>query len=329
MTKLWTTLWIILTLILIAFPLWTAIVLVTKRGTKWWRVIRQKINNLKTLDKMKNDLLKQRANEIKEENNITDEITTSIFENTVDTKLKEIIKWEKTPENKTTNNAENTWTKEQKQENQWKQENNTENNSNPVNKSIQEKQKKLLEKIFYEANVYKKEGKLEEYEKKLIEWLAIDPENLELNKQLADLYFTIWNHKKALSLLKRIIEEDPEDHNAIRQIWEIYLITNDYETAELLIEKAINLKANNPKYHISMVEILYNTERKKDAIAVMEKIVKLRPTNSNYALTLAELYEEIEDKDNAKKYYFRVLEQEPGNEKAKKKIQDLSIKPLE
>ena len=78
-----------------------------------------------------------------------------------------------------------------------------------------------------------------------------------------------------------------------------------------------------------MVAILYNTERKKDAIAVMEKIVKLRPTNSNYTLTLAELYEEIEDKDNAKKYYFRVLEQEPGNEKAKKKIQDLSIKPLE
>ncbi|OQY37667.1 MAG: hypothetical protein B6229_08005 [Spirochaetaceae bacterium 4572_7] len=109
----------------------------------------------------------------------------------------------------------------------------------------------------------------------------------------------------------------------------MYLITGDYDTAELLIEKAINLKANNPKYHISMVEILYNTERKKDAIAVMEKIVKLRPTNSNYALTLAELYEEIQDKDNAKKYYFRVLEQEPGNEKAKKKIQDLSIKTSE
>lgn len=56
----------------------------------------------------------------------------------------------------------------------------------------------------------------------------------------------------------------------------------------------------------------------------MEKIVKLRPTNSNYALTLAELYEETQDKDSAKKYYFKVLEQEPNNEKAKKKIQELS-----
>ena len=38
----------------------------------------------------------------------------------------------------------------------------------------------------------------------------------------------------------------------------------------------------------------------------------------------AELYEEIQDNDSAKKYYFRVLEQEPNNEKAKKKIQELS-----
>ncbi|OQB42268.1 MAG: Tetratricopeptide repeat protein [candidate division CPR1 bacterium ADurb.Bin160] len=78
-----------------------------------------------------------------------------------------------------------------------------------------------------------------------------------------------------------------------------------------------------------MVEILYNTERKKDAIAVMEKIVKLRPTNSNYALTLAELYEETQDNDNAKKYYFKVLEQEPNNEKAKRKIQELSNSNIE
>ena len=88
MTKLWTTLWIILTLILVAFPLWMAIILVTKRSTKWWKIIRQKINNLKTLDKMKNDLLKQRANEIREENNITNEITTSIFEKTIEKKNK-------------------------------------------------------------------------------------------------------------------------------------------------------------------------------------------------------------------------------------------------
>lgn len=300
MTKLGTTLWIILTVILLIFPIRILVILLTKKWSKLISLIKQKIHNIKTLDKMRNELLQQRAKEVREENNINnDMMISSIFENKETEPDVEI--------------------EEQKQND------NTEN----INKNILEKQKKLLEKISYEANVYKKDGKLEEYEKKLIEGLAIEPDNLDFNKQLADLYFTVWNHKKALSLLKKIIEEDPDDHNAIRQIWEIYLISGDYETAELLIEKAINTKPNNPKYYISMVEILYNTERKKDAIAVMEKIVKLRPTNSNYALTLAELYEETQDKDNAKKYYFKVLEQEPNNEKAKRKIQELSNSNIE
>jgi len=308
MIKLWTSLWVILTIILIAFPVWILIFFISKRGIKIRQVFQQKINNLKTLDKIRNDLLKQRAKEVKEENNITDSpINNPIISNIFN---------EKPTENNEGKNIENIDLEDKIEDDN-------------ANKNIQEKQKKLLEKIFYEANVYKKDGKLEEYEKKLIEWLAIEPNNLEIQKQLADLYFTIWNNKKALSLLKKIIEDDPEDHNAIWQIWEIYLINWDHETAELLIEKAINLKPTNPKYHVSLVEIYYNTDRKKDAIAVMEKIVKLRPTNSNYSLTLAELYEEINDKDNAKKYYFKVLEQEPNNEKSKRKIQDLSSSTIE
>ncbi|HKL23672.1 MAG TPA: hypothetical protein VJ895_02880 [Candidatus Nanoarchaeia archaeon] len=87
---------------------------------------------------MREDLLKKRAQEVKEENNINEEISSKIFEN------------------KNTN-------EENKKE---IKENETKESSNNI---IQEKQKKLLEKIFYEANVYKKEGKLEDYEKKLIE----------------------------------------------------------------------------------------------------------------------------------------------------------------
>lgn len=266
---------------------------------------------MRTLQKMKDELLKQNVKENEEQStpNTEEIIISTIFDNStkVDEESQPEIQIEVKPEEQFMNTV-----------------------VAPVeDPKIVEKQKKLLDKIFYEANSFKKDWKLEEYEKKLIEWLAIEPDNIELNRALADLYFTIWNHKKALSLLRKIIEKDPEDHNAIWQIGEIYLISWDYETSELLIEKSINLKPNNPKYYISMVEILYNTERKKDAIAVMEKIVKLRPTNSSYSLTLAELYEEIQDMDNAKKYYYRVLEQEPNNEKAKKKIQNLSSQTVE
>ena len=187
-----------------------------------------------------------------------------------------------------------------------------------------EKNKKKLETILIEANILKNSGKFEQYEKKLIEGLAIDDESLEILKPLSELYFTLGNYKKALSLLKKVSEKDPNDHKAIWQIWEIYFMAGYNQTAELLVEKAINLKNDNPKYYLTMVEIFYNTNRSSEALAYMEKIVKLRPTNPKYLLATAELYEQVGDLDNAKKYYFNVLEYEQNNEKAKAKIREFT-----
>lgn len=187
------------------------------------------------------------------------------------------------------------------------------------------KKRKLLEKIIYDALWFRKDGKFEEYEKKIIEGLAIDQEDKDLNKLLADFYFSTSNYKKALPILKKIVEMDPKDHKAIWQIGEVYLTSWDFSIAELLIQKAISIYPTNPKYYISMVELFYNTDRINDAIAEMEKVIKLRPTNSAYMLTLADLYQEMDDLDNAKKYYFRVLEYEPSNEKAKSKLKELVV----
>ena len=200
-----------------------------------------------------------------------------------------------------------------------------EENTEPKNSAEdKEKNKKKLETILIEANILKNSGKFEQYEKKLIEGLAIDDESLEILKPLSELYFTLGNYKKALSLLKKVSEKDPNDHKAIWQIWEIYFMAGYNQTAELLVEKAINLKNDNPKYYLTMVEIFYNTDRSSEALAYMEKIVKLRPTNPKYLLATAELYEQIGDLDNAKKFYFNTLEYEPTNEKAKNKIRDFS-----
>lgn len=295
MIKIWTITRIVLWSIIILIPSFILLFFASKKIMKAWEFLEQKLNELKTLKKIKKEILEKT---IEKKENIENELITNSEKN----EIQELLKEKKDIKIETKNDHIN-----------------QETNDNNI---ITIKQKKLLERITYEASLLKKDWKIDDYEKKLIEWLAIDPNNLEIKKHLAELYFTIWDHKKALSLSKKIIEEDPEDHNAIRQIGEIYLLTWDLKTSEILIEKAINLKPTNPKYYISMVEILYNTERKKEAIDYMEKIVKLRPTNTNYIMTLAWLYEGIDDKENAKKYYFKILELEPSNEKAKRKIKN-------
>ena len=106
----------------------------------------------------------------------------------------------------------------------------TEDNQNMV-----EKEKKRLDTLLLEAELLKNEGKVELYEKKLIEATTIDDMALRVLKPLADLYFTLGNYKKSLPLLKKISEQDPTDHKVIWQIAEIYFVTGDIQTSELLV----------------------------------------------------------------------------------------------
>lgn len=191
-------------------------------------------------------------------------------------------------------------------------------------KKLSERDAQLLEALKFEALSHKERGKLDLYEKKLIEWLALDSENYELMQLLWEHYFTMGNFIKALSLLKKVINNQADNHKVIRQIGQIYLSQGEQSTAKLLIEKAISLKEDNPKYHISMVEIHYENQDIKQAIRSMEKILKLRPTNIDYLLTIATLHEENAEPSKALSYYSKIIELDPMHEIAKKAIRRLS-----
>lgn len=179
----------------------------------------------------------------------------------------------------------------------------------------------FVQRILSSATDLKEKWYLVEYEKKLIEWLAVDPNNHEFLKRLSQYYFNKGKHKKALTLLKKIVDLYADDHHSLWLIGEIYLEKGDFDVAQRLITKAVKLQPTTPKYYISLVELSYNRKKYDEAIALMEKVIRLRPTNTNYMLALADLYEERGNKDLARKYYFKILEHEPTHAKARKKIQ--------
>lgn len=180
------------------------------------------------------------------------------------------------------------------------------------------KKNKKLETIKYAALASKERGKITQYEKKLVEWLALDPWNITFLSLLSSHYFDSNQEIKALTLLKKVVNKEPTNHKAIWQIGQIYTSQKQFETAQLLIEKAIALKDDHPKYYISLVEIRYETWDIQKAIQTMEKLLKLRPTNTDYLLTMATLFEEDKKPTLATKYYSKVLEIDPSNNHAKK-----------
>lgn len=185
------------------------------------------------------------------------------------------------------------------------------------------KEQKKFDELRIDAITCKERGKLDQYEKKLIEAMAIDPDHIEIIRMLGDYYFDTGKNIKALSLLKRVVNEDPTNHKAVWQIGQIYLYENQIETAKLLVEKAISLKDDNPKYYISLVEIDYQLGNLKDAIKSLEKVLKLRPKNIEYLLGIATLHEENSEPSKAAYYYSKIIELDPLHDIAKSKLRVL------
>jgi tetratricopeptide (TPR) repeat protein len=180
-----------------------------------------------------------------------------------------------------------------------------------------------LDDIKYAALSYKERGKKDEYEKKLIEWIALVGNHEEFLVMLADHYFEAGHYVKAATLLKKITHFHPDNHKAIRQLGQIYIHDGDAESGKLLLEKARDLKADNPKYLISLVEVYYAEKNLKECVMIVEKLSKLRPANTDYLLTLWQLHEELNQPTKAHSYYMKVLELNPLNDEAKQAIKRL------
>lgn len=179
---------------------------------------------------------------------------------------------------------------------------------------VRDKFEKHIQKIRYDANILRQRNDILGYEKKLVEGLTVLPNDIDLEKQLADLYFHQGKYKKAQSLLKKIIAENPEDHNALRQMWEI--ATEDKQgndDAFAYLQQAYTLCDDNPKYAYSLAQRHYDHEDLQAALPLLEKITKLRPKNIDYLVSLSHLQHKIGDREGAKNSILRALELDPIN----------------
>ena len=184
----------------------------------------------------------------------------------------------------------------------------------------QSKSKIEWEKFKSDLDYLKKKQKRDEYESKLIEGLANDPEHIDILEHLADFYMMDNQPKKALPLYKKIVEQQSENHVFLRKMAQVYLLMKDFEMAEVLLDNALAIHPETPKYAMNLVEIYYKTGRKKNSLSVMEDIVKRRPENMSYRNALVNLYEEFGYNEQIVDAYESMLLLDPTNVALKRKL---------
>jgi tetratricopeptide (TPR) repeat protein len=113
------------------------------------------------------------------------------------------------------------------------------------------------------------------------------PNDIDFQKQLADLYFHQGKYKKAQSLLKKILLDNPSDHYALWQVGEIASVEGNTEDAYLYLQQAYAACDDNPKYCFSLAQWYYDHDALEQALPLMEKMVKIRPKNIEYLVSLS------------------------------------------
>ena len=178
---------------------------------------------------------------------------------------------------------------------------------------VRDKFEKHIQKIRYEIGILKQRNDILWYEKKLVEWITLLPNDIDFQKQLADLYFHQGKYKKAQSLLKKILIDNPSDHYALWQVGEIATVEWNNEDAYLYLQQAYATCEDNPKYCFSLAQWYYDHDALDQALPLMEKMVKLRPKNIDYIVSLSHVQHKMWMIEQARQSLLRALELDPMN----------------
>jgi hypothetical protein len=139
----------VLSVLLLAFPVGFIAYYIIKYVKKTSSIIQKKVEEIKELDKMRTSILEESITEGSEQEAFLSDTTETVSEDASYQQENSVLLLE-IEEDAAVSDDDTLET-------------------HPVTVEIADKQRKLLEKLKYEALVAKEKGKLEEYEKKLIE----------------------------------------------------------------------------------------------------------------------------------------------------------------
>lgn len=143
------------------------------------------------------------------------------------------------------------------------------------------------------ADLYQVQGLFEVSEAKLLEAKQLNPNESIIDFALAELYFSIGDHKKAIIYYEKVLSETIEigEISIHERLAECYASTGEYELALEFFQKN---KSSHPDDLFKFGLTAYYADRKDIAINVWKKVIELDEHYHSVYLELAKAYYEEE-----------------------------------
>lgn len=123
-------------------------------------------------------------------------------------------------------------------------------------------------------------------QKELIEQLEKEPDNVDLNQELAMVYHETDQLEDAIHIYNRIISLDPNHAVALNNLaWLLITVPNpelhDYQRALALAKKAVAIE-KTPVFLDTLAEAYYVNGYIKEAVRIITEAISLEPDNKRY-----------------------------------------------
>lgn len=180
----------------------------------------------------------------------------------------------------------------------------------------------LLRKI--KINISKNEFDLAQ--NLIVEWLAIDKFNIDLNIELASLYIMDKDYNKAEFIYKDLLLIHTDNYDLLKKLGYILSLQEKYDLSLEVYKKAYELNPEDSEVLNMLANISYIKEYYLDSIEYIHILLKDKPKDLELLILMAVSYKNIWDYQKSIIYFNKALNFDPYNENIKielEKVEEL------
>lgn len=143
--------------------------------------------------------------------------------------------------------------------------------------------------------------------------LELDPGNLALKQNLAEMYLRLKQYEKAKSTLVDVLEKNPESIMLRATLADVYLQQNDWNSAKKELNTVLQSDSLDPDTHLRIGVAFYSQTIKDtllipEAIAVFSQYEKNYPNDSRPYVYLGVLYRGMHQDSVAEQYFTKATQ---------------------
>lgn len=183
-----------------------------------------------------------------------------------------------------------------------------------------------IQKILRKVEMLLSGNDYEQAEKLLVEALAFNPNDEDVNTLLGFVYMKRKKYTKAESIYIHLVEMKVQDPSIYANLGKVLEAQENYDPAVKSFKEAIKRDPHNSARYAQLGALLWKMKNIGEAIDAYEQAVRFDTRNTLYLFALGELYLSTDAHSLATKVFERILDIEPYNEKAKIHYLDLKEK---